>query len=94
MQGGLFPFFTDLSICAVVPLIYTHRSLLATVEQHFSSFLKFVITEVLPVSLTGPALAHSPWKWLELALSDMGAAPGVCLQKAAMQLPRYQNLAT
>jgi len=49
-------FCTGLGVCRVVSLTCSHSSLLAVVPQ-LLPFLKYVITEALPVSLVGSALA-------------------------------------
>jgi len=52
-------FFTDLGICRVVSVAYSHSSLAAKCHYTgFFSLIKFVITEVLPLSLIGSALAR------------------------------------
>ncbi|KAM9591174.1 uncharacterized protein ACIBXB_006073 [Morphnus guianensis] len=63
------PSFTDLGVCRVVSLTYSHSSLPAAVAQHFFPLLKNVITEALPLLLIGSALA-SGGSVLELA--DIG----------------------
>ena len=52
-------FFTDLGVCRVVSLTYSHSSLLtaAGVMQFFPPLLKYAITEALPLLLMGSALA-------------------------------------
>jgi len=59
--GHLLPpsFFTDLGVCRVVSLPLSHSSLYTAVSppSFFLPFLKCVITEVLPPSLIGLALA-------------------------------------
>ncbi|KAK4810648.1 hypothetical protein QYF61_007385 [Mycteria americana] len=68
LQGNLCPgawstssssFFTDLGVCRVVSLTYSHSSFPAAVVQQFLPLLKYVITEALPPSLMGSALASS-----------------------------------
>ena len=49
-------FFTDLGVCRVVSLTFSHSSLLAA-AQHFLPFPKYVVTEALPALLIGSALA-------------------------------------
>jgi len=52
-------FFTDLGVCRVVSLLSSHSSLFNVVSPPslFLLFLKDVITEALPLALTGLALA-------------------------------------
>ena len=50
-------FFPDLGVCRVFPLAYSHSSLPGAVAQCFLPFLKYVVTEALPMGLIGPALA-------------------------------------
>jgi len=52
-------FCTDLGVCRVVSLTYSHSSLPAAVAQLVLPFLKCVITEVLQTLLIGSALASS-----------------------------------
>jgi len=60
-------FFTDLGACRVVSLTSSHSSVFTAISpQFFSPLLKYVITEVLPLSLIGLALA-SIWSILEPA---------------------------
>jgi len=59
-------FFTDLGVCRVVSFTLSHSSLSAAVSPHVFSLLKYVVTEVLPPSLIGLALA-SGGSVLELA---------------------------
>jgi len=51
-------FFTDLGVCRVVSLTSSHFSLSTAVSPQlfFLSFLKYVITEALPLLLIGLAL--------------------------------------
>ncbi|PKU27356.1 hypothetical protein llap_22340 [Limosa lapponica baueri] len=53
-------FFTNLGVCRVVSLTYSHSSLPAAVAvaQKLFPLLKYVITEMLPPSLIGSALAE------------------------------------
>ena len=51
-------FFTDLGMCRVVSVTYDHSSLPAVVQQLFPLF-KCIITEALPTSLIGSALASA-----------------------------------
>jgi len=53
-------FFTDLGVCRGVPII-SHSSLFTAVSQQvfFLPLLTYVITEALPPSLMGLALASS-----------------------------------
>jgi len=80
------PFFTNLGICRVVSLAYSHSSPLAAVGQQFFLVLKYVITEALPPtevllpSLMGLALASSgvhlgaSWHWLNQPWGKLLAA--------------------
>jgi len=54
-------FFTDLGVCRVVSLTLSHLSLSTAVslQSFFLPFLEYVITETLPPSLIGLALASS-----------------------------------
>jgi len=49
-------FFTNLGVCRVISLMYSHSSLLL---QFFFPFLKYIITDMLPPSLMGLVLASS-----------------------------------
>ena len=51
-------FFTDLGVCRVVSLTSSHSSLSTAVPQKVFPHLKCVITEALPLSLMGSALAN------------------------------------
>jgi len=51
--------FTDLGVCRVVSLAYSHSSLSSAVPQQVFPLLKYVITDALPPSLMGSALASS-----------------------------------
>jgi len=63
-------FFTDLGVCKVVSLTYSHSILSSAVAQHFSSFLKYFIPEVLTTSLMGSAFASS-WNCLCLTQGQL-----------------------
>ena len=76
-------FFTDLGVCTVVSLTFSHSSLPAAVAQQVLTLLEYVIPEVLPLSLIGsvwPAAAPS-WSQLELPLSYMREASDIFSQK-------------
>jgi len=65
-------FFTDVGVCRVVSFTSSHSSLFTAVSLQFFflPLLKYVITEVLPPSLMGLALAsrwvhlRASWHWL------------------------------
>jgi len=59
-------FFTDLGVCRVVALTYSHSSLQLQLRRFFSPLLQYVDTEALPLSLMGSTLA-SGGSVLELA---------------------------
>ncbi|KAK4818263.1 hypothetical protein QYF61_009968 [Mycteria americana] len=50
-------FFTALGVCRVVSLTYSHSSLWLQLRSKFFPLLKYVIPEVLSISLMGSALA-------------------------------------
>jgi len=90
-------FFTDLGVCRVVSLTSSHSSLFTAVSLHgFFPLLKYVITEALPLSLIGLALA-SGGSILEPAGTGFIRHGGSFLQlltEATSITPCYQNLAT
>ena len=82
-------FFTDLGVCTVVSLTYSHSSLPAAVAQQVLTLLEYVIPEMLPLSLIGsvwPAAAPS-WSQLELPLSYMREASDIFSQKPLQSSP-------
>ena len=79
-------FITDLRVYRVVSFTFSHSSLLTAVlpQVCFLPLLKYVITEALPLSLIGLALARCGCVLdlgLALALSDMGEASRSFSQK-------------
>ena len=56
LKDLVLSFLTDLGVCRAVSFTFSHSSLTAAV-QHFSPFLKYVVTEVLLTSLIGSNLA-------------------------------------
>ena len=62
-------FFTDLAVCRVVSITYSHLFLLLQNTQIFFVLLKYLITEALPLLLMGSALA-SVGSFLEPAAID------------------------
>lgn len=53
-----FSFVTDLSVCRAVPFTLFSHSSLPVAVQYFLPFLKYLITKMLPMVLTGPALVN------------------------------------
>lgn len=84
--------FTHLGTCRVVPLKYSHSSLLTSVGgvQVLPSLLNYVLTEVIPLSLLGSALAGSGSLLEQTGIPSSRSFP----QQQCLQTPHYQNLTT
>lgn len=92
-------FFFDLGVCMAVSLIFFSLLSLTAVAQWLLHFLKYVITNVLPMSLMSSALASSGPDLGPDGISSVqhgGAAPGVYSQKPPLgphpQLPKPLNI--
>jgi len=90
-------FCTDLGLCRVVPLIYSHSSLpAAVVLQFFHPFLNLLSQRHCHRrwwARPWPAAGLS-WSWLALASLDTGGSFWQLLTEATPAAPCYQNLAT
>ena len=76
-------------VCRAVSLMFSHSFLTAAVVQPFYPFLNTLpqrCHQCCSRAQLWPA-AGLPWSWLELALSDMGAAPGLSSQRPPLQPP-------
>ena len=71
------------------------QTFLTAAAQQFLPFLKYAVTEAPPASLMGSALGSvgSILEPAALVLSSTWAAPGLLLQRSALQPPHYENLA-
>ena len=81
-------FFTDLGVCRVVSLTYSHSPLSAAVPQRFLPLLKFVVTEALPPLLIGSALASGRSLEPSGTSSIQHRASTWCLPTEAPPLPK------
>lgn len=84
----MLSFFTNLDVCKVVSFFFSLFFLVAAV-QHFLSVLKYIITEALPASLNGWALAKDE-SILELSGSGFvcyGSSPGLFPKGPSLQPP-------
>lgn len=83
-------FFFDLGVCMAVSLIFFSLLSLTAVAQWLLHFLKYVITNVLPMSLMSSALASSGPDLGPDGISSVqhgGAAPGAYSQKPPLGAP-------
>ncbi|XP_049649848.1 uncharacterized protein LOC126035355 [Accipiter gentilis] len=94
-------FFTDLGVRRLVSLTCSHSSLrqLFLPVPTFFFLLKSVITEALPLSLIGSALAgggsvSEPAGMGSLSLEHRGSFQQLLTEATPVTPPRYQNLAT
>lgn len=94
--GHLLHSFTDLGVYIAVSLTYSHSSPPDAVVQCFLPLLKYVITEVLPLLLTGSDLAcgGSILELPETYSTGNGGSSGIFSQKPSFESPiGYQNFA-
>ncbi|KAK4822389.1 hypothetical protein QYF61_014159 [Mycteria americana] len=80
-------FFTGLGVCGVVSFTYSHSSLWLQLPSFFPPLLKYVITEVLPPSLMGLALAssRSALETAGISSMDIGEASSSFSQKPPLK---------